>query len=52
MKKKLRQSFLPYCDVYLSETASQTRADVGRGFILDCGIDWMVAVCYWLISCE
>jgi len=41
MKWQLRQSFLPYC-VNLSETHLEGIRPT----------DWMVVVCYWLISCE
>jgi len=35
IKWKLQSSFLPYCDIYLSETASQTRKlNVGRDVFL------------------
>jgi len=39
---KLRSSFLHYCGVYRSKTASQTRTNVGRVLILSLmlGLDW------------
>lgn len=46
MKLNLRESFLPYCDLYPSKKVSRTRKNVGLVFILEHG-----ELIVWLDGC-